>query len=121
MKKLLLAMIPVPVLFILAGCSGTATDKHEAHSATSADQPDKEADIRASLAELSPEDRQLAEAQKFCVVQADSRLGSMGKPVKLTIKDSVVFVCCKSCVRKAEADPDKTLARLAELKKGVGR
>jgi hypothetical protein len=27
-----------------------------------------------------------------------------------------VFVCCKSCKRKAEADPDATLAKVAELK-----
>ena len=36
--------------------------------------------------------------------------------MKLDIKGQPVFVCCKGCKRKAEADPDKTLAKAGELK-----
>ena len=40
----------------------------------------------------------------------------MGKPVKLTIEDETVFVCCKSCEKTALKDPKKTLARVEEFK-----
>jgi hypothetical protein len=79
----------------------------------------KEASIQANLAKLSPEDRKLAQAQKFCAIQTKNRLGSMGAPVKLTIKGQPVFLCCNMCVAKAQANPDKTLASIAELKQEV--
>ncbi len=48
--------------------------------------------IRAVLAQLDPADRKLAEEQKFCAVSPESRLGSMDKPVKITLKHQPVFV-----------------------------
>ncbi|HEY2827740.1 MAG TPA: hypothetical protein VGJ04_09095 [Pirellulales bacterium] len=76
----------------------------------------KEAAIQANLAKLAPEDRKAAEAQKFCAIQTKNRLGSMGTPVKITIKGKPVFLCCNMCVSKAQASPDKTLATVADLK-----
>jgi hypothetical protein len=77
---------------------------------------DKEAAvIKAALAKLSPEDRALAEAQKLCP-ETDELLGSMGTPLKVMVKDQVVFLCCKSCEKPALKDPDKTLAKVKELK-----
>jgi hypothetical protein len=35
---------------------------------------------------------------------------------KLDIKGRPVFICCKGCRKKAEADPDRTLAKVEELK-----
>ena len=70
------------------------------------------------VAELSDEDRLLAEAQGFCAVTAEP-LGSMGPPLKLIVNDQPVFVCCKGCEKKAKSNPDKTLARVAELKTKV--
>lgn len=69
----------------------------------------EEAEIRRALAKLSAEDRKLAEAQRFCPVLADSRLGSMGVPVKLMINGQPVFICCEGCEKKARANPGKTL------------
>ena len=54
--------------------------------------------MKAGLAKLSPEDRRLAEAQGYCAVQEDSRLGSMGTPVKLLLKGQPVFLCCRGCI-----------------------
>ena len=34
-------------------------------------------------------------------------------------KETTVFVCCKGCQKKALADPDKTLAKVEELKAKV--
>ena len=81
------------------------------------DDKQKEADIQAALAKLKPEDRKLAEAQKFCAVLTKNRLGMMGAPVKVMIKDKPVFLCCKMCQAKATANPDKTLATVADLVK----
>jgi hypothetical protein len=80
-----------------------------------ADQ-NEEAEIKANLAKLPAKDRKLAEDQKFCAVEEDSRLGAMGVPVKVTIKDQPVFLCCKGCTKQAQKDPDKTLDKVKELK-----
>lgn len=72
-----------------------------------------------NLGKLSTADRKLAEAQKFCVVQSEYRLGVMGKPVKIMVKGEPVFLCCDACVRKAMKDPDATLAKVRELKAKV--
>ena len=77
---------------------------------------DKEDKINANLAKLSPEDRKIAEAQRWCAIEEENRLGAMGKPIKVMVKDEVVFVCCKSCVQAAQKDPDKTLEKVKELK-----
>ena len=76
-----------------------------------------EAKIKANLAKLGDDDRKLAEAQKFCAVENDTRLGEVGVPAKILVKDQPVFLCCKMCEKEAQADPDKTLARVKELKK----
>jgi uncharacterized protein (TIGR03000 family) len=75
-----------------------------------------EAKIKANLAKLGDEDRKLAETQKFCAVEGDTRLGEVGVPVKIMVKDQAVFLCCKMCDKEAMADPDKTLAKVKELK-----
>lgn len=72
--------------------------------------------VAAALAKLSPEDRQLAEDQRFCAVEEENLLGSMGEPVKLTIEGQPVFLCCAGCQDSAKADTKKTLAKVKELK-----
>jgi Cu(I)/Ag(I) efflux system membrane fusion protein len=73
------------------------------------------AKVRANLDKLDPEDRKLAEAQRLCPVTGEP-LGSMGKPIKLSVKGETVFVCCKGCPDDALADPDKTLAKVREFR-----
>lgn len=74
-------------------------------------------EVRAAREKLDPADRALADEQEFCVVATKQRLGSMGVPVKLTVKGRPVFLCCKSCEKKALADPDRTLASLEANRK----
>ena len=76
----------------------------------------KEAKIKANLAKLSPEDRALAESQRFCAVLQKSRLGSMGVPIKMVLQGRPVFLCCDGCEDDAKADPDSTLAAVEKLK-----
>ena len=73
--------------------------------------------IEKNLAELSPEDRELAKGQKYCPVQDGVPLGAHGAPVKVMVNEKPVMLCCEACVRRATANPDKTLAKVKELKK----
>ncbi len=115
--RLLPATVVLIAVTAMAGCS---TNK-ETPNPTSQSSPAKSGspvtdDVTAMRAKLDPADRALAEAQEWCVISSDERLGSMGVPIKLDIKGQPVFVCCKGCVKKAEADPEKTIAKVAELK-----
>jgi hypothetical protein len=121
MKVITLLLLPLSLL-VLAGCSTgpthppTGPDTGNATAGKPADPPDDEAEVKAALAQLPPEDLRLAEAQQFCAVEDENRLGSMGVPVKVMVKDQPVFLCCKGCRKKALADPDKTLTKVRELK-----
>lgn len=110
-----------PVFVCCAGCRRKALANPDRTLAIAAQLQAKmaEAEISASLAKLSPEDRQLAEAQGYCPVMADNRLGVMGPPVKLVIGNQSVFLCCKGCRTRALANPDRTLAIVAQLQARV--
>jgi YHS domain-containing protein len=68
-------------------------------------------DVSDAMATLSEADRAAALAQKVCPV-SDQALGSMGTPIKVTVKGRDVFLCCESCREKLEANPDEYLAKL---------
>ena len=72
---------------------------------------DAMAKMKAGLAKLSDEDRASAEKQHMCPV-SDQMLGTMGAPIKLTLNDQDVWICCNGCRKKAEADPDAILAKV---------
>jgi len=104
----------VVLTLALTGCGGASTAK----SITSAEATHfgQDAEVKANLAKLSSaDDRAIAEAQTTCPVSREP-LGSMGVPVKVMIEGQPVFLCCKSCEKRAKADPAKTLARVKELK-----
>ncbi len=73
-------------------------------------------EVAEALANLSSEDRPLADAQKYCAVMTDSLLGSMGTPTKVDVNGQMVFLCCDGCKAKALRKPDETLANIAKLK-----
>ena len=120
--SLFAASVALLALFF-TGCTGaqngTPTANAKPQSTQHAGDNDQEAKEReAALAKLSDEDRPLAESQGYCAV-AGKPLGSMGPPIKLMVKDQAVFLCCKGCENKAKSNPDKTLAKVAELKTKV--
>jgi hypothetical protein len=59
------------------------------------------------------EDALMIEAQKTCPITG-AALGEMGPPVKTTIGDQTVFLCCKNCVGKeiSKENRDKLTANL---------
>lgn len=74
------------------------------------DEPSPE--MIAALANLSEEDRALAERQRVCPVTMFP-LGSMGTPPKVDISGQMVFLCCEGCREALLEDPEKYLAKLA--------
>ena len=115
MKRLcLIAAAVCGLAFSLIGCTGAPSAPSADHSTG----PNVDQEQASSLAKLSDEDRLSATAQGFCAVTSEP-LGSMGVPLKLSIKDQTIWVCCKGCEKKALANPDQTLAKVAELKAQV--
>ena len=82
---------------------------------------DEEMKIAAALASLSPDDRKLAEAQRFCPILDGSRLGSMGVPLKVVLDGLPAFVCCKGCVKPALAEPKATLEKVKRFQSQVSK
>lgn len=116
-----LGMVSVSALLLVAGCAKQPGQQGGAAPSSAAVQTpqttqDEAATIQEARASLSAEDRRLVEAQEFCPIMTTSRLGSMGTPLKILINEQPVFLCCKGCQRKALANPEKTLAMVAELK-----
>lgn len=116
MRFRILMIVPVVLMF---GCSGGTDTKPASKTqmpvTTTKTETSADDDVKAERAKLSPDVRELVEAQEWCPV-SDDRLGSMGPPIKLMIKDKPVFICCDGCKKKAEADAEKTLAKVDELK-----
>ena len=54
-------------------------------------------------------DSELIARQKVCPVM-DEPLGAMGNPIKVMVGDKPIFLCCKGCIKKVQADPSKYLA-----------
>lgn len=61
----------------------------------------------AGAAETSP----VAKVQTHCPVSGE-KLGSMGKPVKVKHGGKTIKLCCKPCVKKFKADPEKYLKKV---------
>jgi hypothetical protein len=86
----------------------------EQNSAAAAPAESAATEIPEGLKKLDPEDLAAALKQKICPVSGEL-LGSMDKPVKVTVKGQTVFLCCSGCEEAIKKDPDKYLAK---LKKG---
>lgn len=56
-------------------------------------------------------DRIAARQQGICPVSGEP-LGSMGKPIKLTVEGREVFICCSGCEDTLREDPEKYFAKL---------
>lgn len=71
--------------------------------------------IKSNLDQLTPEDRALADQQRVCPV-SNGKLGEMGVPIKVMVKDKPVFICCKGCESTVKEKPDEMLQKVDELK-----
>jgi hypothetical protein len=106
-------------LVLIAGCSERAA-KPTADPGARSVKPAPTAKILAERQKLAETDRTLVESQEYCVISRE-RLGSMGPPIKLSIENQPVFLCCAGCREKALADPARTLTQLEEVKARAAR
>jgi Cu(I)/Ag(I) efflux system membrane fusion protein len=104
---------------------GPQTERAPSATARPSMSRDEEMKVQAVLSRLAPVDRKLAEAQVYCPIKQNVRLGSMGMPESVVLGGQKVFLCCSACINKARAEEKKTLetvARLqAEAKSGIRR
>jgi len=98
---------------VLVGCSKAPApaDESAPPAGDAAVQEASPSDLPEGFAELSDADRAAALAQKVCPV-SDQALGSMGTPIKVTVKGRDVFLCCAGCKNQLLEDPDTFLAKL---------
>jgi hypothetical protein len=83
--------------------------------------------VRTPISETEPFKSELAKAydkpkdadeatliafQKICPVTG-LKLGSMGHPIKLTVNDQAVFICCAGCKTPLLENPEEYLAKIA--------
>jgi hypothetical protein len=124
LSLVLVVVAGIAVGLAVVGCGGTPAEpskasqgteqmavKADQESAPAAAKSKAESETPKGLAELSPEDRAAAEAQRVCPVSGEL-LGEMGKPVKITVKGRTVFLCCSGCEDEIQKNPDKYLAKL---------
>jgi Cu(I)/Ag(I) efflux system membrane fusion protein len=78
---------------------------------------DEDAKVKAAIAALPTEaDRKLAQAQGYCPVLKNNRLGSMGVPFKVLLGKETVFLCCSACEEKARGRAAETLKTVEQLR-----
>ncbi|MEM7475354.1 MAG: hypothetical protein AAF483_10210 [Planctomycetota bacterium] len=66
-------------------------------------------EIRTGVFEATLADAEAILAQGKCPVMK-KKLGGMGTPQKVKVKDKAVYICCLGCARRLRSDPDKYLA-----------
>lgn len=104
---------PAAASIYIGGSGGGSTPSKTVRPST---PEDIDAKIDLALSKLSPADRRLAASQKFCPILPDSRLGSMGVPIKVEVNNQPVFVCCSGCSKSAVKNADATLKKVAEFR-----
>jgi Cu(I)/Ag(I) efflux system membrane fusion protein len=117
-----------PVFICCVSCEDKALSEPEQTLAevarlkkSRADAAAEDAAIAADLAKLNVKDRRLAQEQRFCAVNNENRLGSMGVPVKLMIQGQPVYLCCEGCRDEALANAARSLERVNQLRKTHGK
>lgn len=65
-----------------------------------------------TFAHFTHADRPAISRQTVCPVMG-TKLGSHGTPIKATVGNQPVYLCCKSCIGKLQKDPKTYLAKIA--------
>ena len=112
MKAMLFRGVAGLSLLLLSGAAAQLAYAHDDPSAN-----EVEADVKAAFAKLNASDRAAAEAQRWCPIMPDDRLGAMGTPVRIMLEGKPVFLCCAECEKDARANPKATWAKVEKLKK----
>ncbi len=71
-----------------------------------------------TVTQATAADKDLIAKQSKCPVM-DEPLGSMGGPIKVMVGDQPIFLCCKGCIKKIQAEPAKYLAMVYGKSSGL--
>jgi YHS domain-containing protein len=74
----------------------------------------------AQIAKLPLEEQTLAKLQVLCPVTLEP-LGSMGKPLKVSVQGDTIFVCCKGCPGTVQSSPERMLQQVRRWREGNAR
>ena len=102
-----LLMVLVP---ILAGCRSGSDEGDPQPPAVQVGSDDGARSEGISLLDEEV-DRLAARQQEICPVSGEP-LGSMGKPIKLTVEGREVFICCAGCEGSLRENPEKYFGEL---------
>lgn len=107
--------IPAITTLSLVAAMGCRTSKsdtdHEGHDHAGHEQPGAAVEAAPETAPAAAGAAAETVAQTVCPVSGEE-LGSMGDTITATHAGRTVQLCCKSCVKKFNADPEKYLAKL---------
>jgi Cu(I)/Ag(I) efflux system membrane fusion protein len=78
---------------IYFGGSGSKTGPSSVSTVRPSTPDDEDAKVKANLGKLPKGDRGAAEAQGYCPVKQEERLGRMGVPHRVTIRGKPVYLC----------------------------
>jgi YHS domain-containing protein len=114
-SRFLSCLLFAGLAIVISGCKPPAA-KEQPVDASASKQTAAEASTKSlpGLAELSVEDRQLAEKQHVCPVSGEV-LGLMGNPFKVSAEGKTVFLCCEGCLQQFKENPEKYLAKLKDI------
>lgn len=96
---------------MLTGCGSNEAVQQEQQASAGAASPEVPAEVAAELDKLPEADRELVAAQRICPVTGEL-LGSMGKPIRLTVDGREVFICCAGCEDSLREEPEKYFSKL---------
>jgi YHS domain-containing protein len=103
------------------GCTGKVRENPERYVTNATPvrhQPAQEAIGRElTVAKATAADEATIQAQGACPVM-NTRLGSMGTPIKVTRGGRSLFLCCQGCVSKVEKNPDYYFAQATRMRTG---
>ena len=99
-----------PVYLCCKGCLGEVQKDPEQYLHKV--YPALAAGNRIMVATATPADQAAIRAQRLCAVSG-SPLGAMGTPVKVTVGEKSLLLCCKGCLAKVQADPEPYLRKAA--------
>ncbi|MFO0890942.1 MAG: hypothetical protein U0790_17585 [Isosphaeraceae bacterium] len=60
-----------------------------------------------TVAKVTKADEKAIAASKTCPVSGEELGGEMGPPIKVTRGGKTIFLCCKNCLKKVQASPEK--------------
>lgn len=110
---LMLSVVAAIGIVSLTGCCQQCATPTETPSGAAAVIPAELVEYKETIQKLPEGEWAAVYKQKICPVSGGA-LGAMGIPIKVTIEGRDVYICCESCRKPLEEDPEKYLSKIPE-------